>query len=66
MYYIAGAIGLLVVTGLLFRFALPRGGRPRWFIGTIWEPTLGIVFSLAAVGSLALLLAGVGDLLAGG
>ena len=46
------AIGLIILalTAGLLRVCLPRsGGKPRWFIGTRYEPYIGVVFALLPV-----------------
>jgi hypothetical protein len=44
--------GVLTASVLLFRAALPKQGKRRWFIGTIWEPYVVVVLVTAAVVSL--------------
>jgi len=63
MFGLLASIGVLVVCGLLFRAALPRQGKTRWFIGTIWEPYIVVVLIFAAVVSLGLAVFGIMDLL---
>ena len=47
------AIGVLVVSGLLFRVALPRkDGKKRWFIGTVWEAYIAVILGASIVLSL--------------
>jgi hypothetical protein len=46
------AIGLVILalTAGLLRVCLPRsGGKPRWFIGTRYEPYIGVVLALLPV-----------------
>ena len=46
------AIGLilLALTAGLLRVCMPRsGGKPRWFIGTQYEPYIGVLFALLPV-----------------
>ena len=46
------AIGLIIlaVTAGLLRVCLPRNeGKPRWFIGTRYEPYIGVLFALLPV-----------------
>jgi hypothetical protein len=57
------SIAVLVVCGLLFRAALPRQGKTRWFIGTAWEPYIAVILIYAVVVSLGLAVWGMTDLL---
>ena len=63
MVRLLASIAVLVVCGLLFRAALPRQGKARWFIGTIWEPYIVVALLYAAVVSLGLAVWGMIDLL---
>jgi len=55
--------GVLVASVLLFRAALPKQGKRRWFINTFWEPYVVVVLVTAAVVSLGLLTWGIVELL---
>jgi uncharacterized protein involved in response to NO len=44
--------GVLTASVLLFRAALPKHRKRRWFIGTIWEPYVVVVLVTAAFVSL--------------
>jgi hypothetical protein len=43
---------------LLLRLCLPRRGKTRWFVGTEWEPYIGVGITLALVVSVGLAGAG--------
>ena len=47
--------GVLVASVLLFRAALPKQGKKRWFIDTFWEPYVVVVLVTAAVVSFGFL-----------
>ena len=49
------AIALFVMSGLLFRAALPRDGKARWFIGTVWEAYIVVALVTALAVSLGFL-----------
>ena len=55
--------GVLMASVLLFRAALPKQGKMRWFIGTIWEPYVVVVLITAAVVSLGLVIWSILELL---
>jgi hypothetical protein len=46
MTFVATGLVALIVSVLLFRLCLPRGNKPRWFIGTEYEAyiVVGVTF----------------------
>jgi hypothetical protein len=50
---------LFLASGVLFWRFLPRPGRPRWFVGTHWEPYVAIAFTAGAGFGMALVLSAV-------
>ena len=63
MLTLLAAIGVLVVSGLLFRAALPRQGKTRWFVGTAWEPYVVVILVPANVLSVGFMVFAIADLL---
>jgi len=47
---------------LFWRF-LPRGGKRHRFVGTEWEPYVGVAFTSAVALALTMMLSGMLDLL---
>ena len=62
---LAGTV-ILVVTAIVFWYCLPRDGKTHRFVGTEWEPYVGVAFCSAIALSLTMLLSGVISLLSGG
>jgi len=56
---LAAGIVVLLVTVVLFWRALPRGGRVHRFVGTAWEPYVGVAFTSGVALGLSMVLAGV-------
>jgi hypothetical protein len=59
---IAGLV-VLAVTAVVFWFCLPRGGKMHRFVGTEYEPYVGVAFTTAVALSFSLTLSGVLDML---
>jgi hypothetical protein len=59
---IAGSSVFLVTAALFWRF-LPRGGKRHRFVGTEWEPYVGVAFTSAVALAMTMMLSGVLDLL---
>jgi hypothetical protein len=57
------SIAVLGASVFLFRIALPRDGKPRWFIGTVWEPYIVVALVTASVVSAGLALWNIVELL---
>jgi hypothetical protein len=54
---------ILSATALLFWQCMPRGGKSHRFIGTEWEPYIGVAFTSAVALGFTMILAAVLDLL---
>jgi len=59
---IAGLI-VLTATAVTFWYCLPRGEVTHRFVGTEWEPYVGVAFTSAVALSFTLTLSGVLDLI---
>ena len=59
---IAGAL-VFAITVIIFWYCLPRGGETHRFVGTEWEPYIGVAFTSAIALSFTMVLAGVIDVL---
>lgn len=59
---VAGA-AVLVLTGVVFWYCLPRGGKPHRFVGTEAEPYVGVAFCAAIALGCTMLLSGVLNLI---
>ena len=59
------AIGLLVfaVASVLFWRCLPRDGKTHRFVGTEWEPYIGVAFTSGAALGFTMILSGVLDVI---
>jgi len=55
---ISGAV-VLVITSVIFWYCLPRGGQMHRFVGTEWEPYIGVAFCSAVALGFTMLLAGI-------
>jgi hypothetical protein len=60
---IAGAV-VFVLTAFTFWYCLPRDGRTHRFVGTEWEPYVGVAFCAAVALACTMLLSGTLNLLA--
>jgi hypothetical protein len=50
------AVALFAGSAFLFWICLPREGKQRWFIGTVWEPYIVaalVIVSVASAGHIA-------------
>ncbi len=54
-----GGFLVLIATGVVFWGFMPRGGKTHRFVGTEWEPYVGVAFCSAVALGLTLMLAGV-------
>jgi hypothetical protein len=52
---------VMVVTVLVFWKSLPRGGKMHRFVGTEWEPYIGVAFCSAFALSFTMMLSGLID-----
>jgi hypothetical protein len=55
---IAGAV-VLMLTVLVFWYCLPRGGKRHRFVGTEWEPYIGVAFCAATALGSTMVLSGI-------
>jgi hypothetical protein len=43
MVHLLCGAGLLTATAALFRACMPRDGKTRRWLGTVWEPYVGVI-----------------------
>jgi hypothetical protein len=61
MLLMVAGIAVLIATAVVFRAFMPRGGETHRFVGTEWEPYVGVAFcSAVALGFTMLLSGGLG------
>jgi len=58
---LAGIV-VFAITAITFWYMLPRSGKGHRYIGTEWEPYIGVAFTSAIALSMTLTLSGVLDL----
>jgi hypothetical protein len=58
MLSMAAGIVVLIVTGIAFWAFLPRGGKTHRFVGTEFEPYVGVAFCTAIALGFTLVLSG--------
>ena len=63
MFALLIGLAVLFVTGVLFAWMLPRGGKTHRFVGTEFEAYVGVVFCAAVALSFTMILSGVFELL---
>ena len=63
MFTAAAGVVVLGGTGALFCYCLPRAGKTHRFVGTEWEPYVGIVFCAGLALGFTMVLAGLLDVL---
>ena len=66
MINLVGGFIIFILTAIVFWYCLPRDGKMHRFVGTEWEPYVGVAFCSAVALSLTMLLSGVLTLLGGG
>jgi hypothetical protein len=59
MGYLLAGLAVLVVALVVFWIMLPRGGKHHRFVGTEFEPYVGVLFTAAAALSMTMILSGV-------
>ncbi|MFY9624853.1 MAG: hypothetical protein WAU59_07445 [Rhodoplanes sp.] len=59
---ISGGV-VFIVTAIVFWMCLPRNGVTHRFVGTAWEPYIGVAFCSAVALSFTMILSGVLDLI---
>ncbi len=57
---------VFLLTGFVFWYCLPRGGETHRFVGTEWEPYVGVAFCAAVALALTMMLSGTINLVTGG
>ena len=63
MYTAIVGVVVFLITGLVFWYCLPRGGRTHRLVGTEWEPYVGVAFCAAIALSFTMMLSGLLDML---
>jgi hypothetical protein len=58
MVLMIAGIAMLIATAVVFRAFMPRGGETHRFVGTEWEPYVGVAFCSAVALGFTMLLAG--------
>ena len=58
MLQLAAGIGVFIVTAIVFWYCLPRDGKTHRFVGTEFEPYVGVAFCSAIALSLTMLISG--------
>jgi len=61
---ISGVV-VFVLTGITFWYCLPRGGKTHRFVGTEWEPYVGVAFCSAVALACNMMLSGILNVAAG-
>jgi hypothetical protein len=64
MFSLITGIVIFVVTGIVFWGFLPRDGKLHRFVGTEWEPYIGVAFCSAVALGMTMMLSGALTLLA--
>jgi hypothetical protein len=59
---IAGAV-ILATTSTVFWYCLPRDGKMHRFVGTEWEPYIGVTFCSGIALGFTMVLSGILDVL---
>ncbi|ARP99912.1 hypothetical protein [Pseudorhodoplanes sinuspersici] len=63
MFLLIAGLVILVITGAVFWYCLPRNGNAHRFVGTEFEPYVGVAFTTAVALSFTLTLSGVLDMI---
>jgi len=58
MYNLIAGLLIFVATAVVFWYCLPRGGKTHRFVGTEWEPYVGVAFCSAVALGLTMMLSG--------
>ena len=66
MLQLAAGIGVFIVTAIVFWYCLPRDGKTHRFVGTEFEPYVGVAFCSAIALSLTMLISGAITMWGGG
>ena len=65
MALLIGGIVVFVLTALVFWYCLPRGGKTHRFVGTEWEPYVGVAFCSAVALACTMVLSGLLNIVGG-
>jgi len=65
MIQLISGMAVFVLTGIVFLYCLPRDGKHHRFVGTEFEPYVGVAFCSAVALSFTLMLSGVIDVAGG-
>jgi hypothetical protein len=63
MFLLLSGFVVFLVTGVIFAWMLPRGGKKHRFVGTEFESYVAVAFCAAVALSLTMILSGVLDVL---
>jgi len=58
MYSLIIGAGVFVLTAIVFWYCLPRDGKTHRFVGTEWEPYIGVAFCAAVALACTMMLSG--------
>jgi hypothetical protein len=59
MISLIGGVVVLVLTGIVFWYCLPRDGKVHRLVDTEWEPYVGVAFCSAVALGFTMMLSGV-------
>jgi hypothetical protein len=59
MFLLISGVAVFVLTAIVFWICLPRGGKTHRFVGTEWEPYVGVAFCSAIALALTMILSAV-------
>ena len=65
MVQLISGVAVFVLTAIVFWYCLPRDGKLHRFVGTEFEPYVGVAFCSAVALSFTLMLSGVIDVAGG-
>jgi hypothetical protein len=57
-------VAVTIITGIVFWRCLPRDGKTHRFVGTEWEPYIGVAFCAGFALGFTMMLSGVLNMLA--
>jgi hypothetical protein len=66
MFYLLGGAAVLVITGVVFWYCLPKDGVTHRFVGTELEPYVGVAFCSAVALGFTMMISGAINLAGGG
>jgi hypothetical protein len=65
MYSLIAGVAVFVLTGIVFWYCLPSGGKTHRFVNTEWEPYVGVAFCTAVALGFTMMLSGAINLVSG-